>query len=199
VVRGDVGYKQRDLPHILCLARAGILPRGRQRCQAVRTVLWIMMPHLGDLVGLRGRAKVPLMPRLCASGSTALNTGRARWCRWWIGGGRFGRVLRMLVEPGLEFGKLSLKLSELLLLLGYNRQQCHKGTLDERGCRGPIIGGDTIWWWYRLHGDSMPGMAAVVKSARFSHSHSSPVNDYQISLYVARPAIRIARSSSQAA
>jgi hypothetical protein len=51
----------------------------------------------------------------------------------------------MLVEPGLEFGKLSLMLSELLLLLGHNRQQCYKGMLDERGRCGPVIGRDTIW------------------------------------------------------
>ena len=88
---------------------------------------------------------MPFMPRLCAFGSPARNTGRAGWCRWRIGGGRFGRVLRMLVELGLEIGELRLELSELLLLLGDNHQQCYKGMLDERGRRGPVIGRDTIW------------------------------------------------------
>jgi hypothetical protein len=53
----------------------------------------------------------------------------------------------MQLEPGLQFGELCLELSELLLLLGHNRQQCDKGVLDEGGRSGPIIGGYTIWWW----------------------------------------------------
>ncbi len=90
---------------------------------------------------------VPLMPRLATFGSPARHTGRARWHRGRIGGRRFGRVLRMVVEPGLQIGELCLELSELLLLLGHNRQQRHKSLLDEgrRGC--PSISGDAVWWW----------------------------------------------------
>jgi hypothetical protein len=51
----------------------------------------------------------------------------------------------MLLEPGFEIGYLGLELSELLLLLGNNRQQCHKGVLDERGRRSPVISRDTVW------------------------------------------------------
>jgi hypothetical protein len=53
----------------------------------------------------------------------------------------------MQVEPGLQFGELWLELSELLLLLSHNRQQCEKGLLDESGRGGPVIGRDTLWWW----------------------------------------------------
>jgi hypothetical protein len=53
----------------------------------------------------------------------------------------------MLIEPGLQLGELSLKLSELLLVVGYNRQQCNKGLLDERRRGGPVIGRDTLWCW----------------------------------------------------
>ena len=53
----------------------------------------------------------------------------------------------MLIEPGLEVGELSLELSELLLVVGHNRQQCNKGLLDERRCGSPVIGRDTLWWW----------------------------------------------------
>lgn len=145
VVCGDLGQNQRDLPNILGLNRAGILPRGGQHCLAVRTALRMMMPYLADVVGIRGGALVPLMPRLATFGSPAPNTGRTRWCRWRIGGWRFGRVLRMLVEPGLQIGELCLELRELLLVLGHNRQQCHKGLLDERGRGGPVIDRDTFW------------------------------------------------------
>jgi hypothetical protein len=51
----------------------------------------------------------------------------------------------MLVEPGLEIGELCLEMRELLLVLGHNRQQSHKGMLDERGRRSPVIGRDTVW------------------------------------------------------
>jgi hypothetical protein len=53
----------------------------------------------------------------------------------------------MLVEASLQLSELNLKLSELLLLMGHNREQCDKGLLDESGRCGPIIGGDTLWWW----------------------------------------------------
>lgn len=53
----------------------------------------------------------------------------------------------MLVEPGLQLGELCLELSELLLLVGHNRQQRNKGLLDESGRSGPVIGRDTLWWW----------------------------------------------------
>lgn len=74
----------------------------------------------------------------------------------------------MLVEPDLEVSQLGLELSELLLLLRHNRQQCDKGVLDESGRSGPVIGRDTLWQWQWLHGDSMPDLAAVVKSAPIS-------------------------------
>jgi hypothetical protein len=84
----------------------------------------------------------------------------------------------MLVESGLEIGELCLELSELLLLLGHNRQQCHKGMLDEGRRRCPVGGGDTVWWWYRVHGGSMPDVDAAVKSERFWHPDNGPVNGY---------------------
>jgi hypothetical protein len=127
----------------------------------------MMVLHSINMVGVRLGTVVPFVPWLAAFGAPARTTSRARWRGWRSGGWRFGRVLRMLVEPGLKIGELCLKLSELLLLLGHNRQQGHKGVLDEGGRRGPVIGRDAVWQWYRLHGDSMPGMAATVKSARF--------------------------------
>ena len=51
----------------------------------------------------------------------------------------------MLVEPGLQIGDLRLELSELLLLLGYDRHQGHKGLLHEGGRGGPVIGRDIVW------------------------------------------------------
>ena len=72
----------------------------------------------------------------------------------------------MLVEADLELGDLSLELGKLLPLFSHNRQQSHKGVLDEGGRGCPVIGRDTVWWWCRLHGDSMLGVAAAVKSAR---------------------------------
>ena len=126
-----------------------------------------MVLHSINTVGVRLGTVMPFMPRLAAFGAPARNTSRARWRRWRVGGWRFGRVLRMLVEPGFKIGELRLELSELLLLLGHNRQQGHKGVLYEGGRRGPVIGRETICKWYRLHGDSLPGVAATVLTARF--------------------------------
>jgi hypothetical protein len=53
----------------------------------------------------------------------------------------------MLVEARLERGELSLEKGKLLLLLGYNRQQSHKGMLDKGGRRCPIIDGNAVGWW----------------------------------------------------
>lgn len=98
-----------------------------------------------DMVGVRLRTVVSFVSRLASFGTPARNTGRAGWRRWRVGGRRFGRVLGMLVEPGFKLGELRLELSELLLLLGHNRQQSHKGVLDEGGRRSPVIGRDTLW------------------------------------------------------
>ena len=62
VMRGDDGLHDWDFPHILGHQRAGILPGGGQRGLAVRTALRMMMPHLGDMLGVGGGAFVPLMP-----------------------------------------------------------------------------------------------------------------------------------------
>jgi hypothetical protein len=105
----------------------------------------MMVLHSINMVGVRLTTVMSFVSRLAAFGTPAPNTGRATWRRWRIGGWRFGRVLGMLVKPGFEIGELRLELSELLLLLGHNRQQCHKGVLDEGGRRSPVIGRDTVW------------------------------------------------------
>jgi hypothetical protein len=105
----------------------------------------MMVLHDIDLVGSWIGTVVALVPRLTAFGAPAWNTRRTGWRRWRIGGWRFGRILRMLVEAGFEIGHLRLELSQLLLLLGHNRQQCRKGVLDEERRRGPVIGRDTVW------------------------------------------------------
>jgi hypothetical protein len=54
-------------------------------------------------------------------------------------------------------------LSQLLLLLGHNRQQGHKGMLDE-GRRGrPFVERDTVWWRRAIQAASMPRVGTVVK------------------------------------
>jgi hypothetical protein len=145
VVRGDEGLYDREFPHILGLDCAGVPSDVGDGRLAVRTALWMMMSHLSDMVGIGDGTFVPLMPRLSTFASSAWNAGRARWGRRRIGGGWFRRVLRMLVEPDMEIGDLCLELSELLLLLGHQCQQRHKGLLDEGRCGGPVIGRDTVW------------------------------------------------------
>ena len=53
----------------------------------------------------------------------------------------------MVIEPRVQIGELGLEQGKLLLLLGHNRQQRHKGVLDEGGRGCPILSGDTVWWW----------------------------------------------------
>ncbi len=71
VMRRDVGFYNRKLPHILGPDRAGIWERGGQRHMTVGTALRMMLPHVIDVVGIGSRAFVPLMPRLGAFGASA--------------------------------------------------------------------------------------------------------------------------------
>ena len=90
-----------------------------------------MVVHAVDLIRSRNGPLVPEMPRLASGGAPAWSAYGAWRCRWQVRRGRFGRVLGMLIQTGVQIRHLLLQLGNLLLLLGNKRQQGEKGAPHE--------------------------------------------------------------------
>ena len=163
VVRGDFRAHDRDIPHELGLDGAGIPAQGRQRVTAGRADLRIMIPHLIDLIGVGVGALMARMARLAAGLPSAGHARRARRCRGWVGRGRFGRVLGMLLQTGGEISHLRVEVHQLLLLLIHHRQHGTNEVPHGQGGSGPGVGRNTSRWWRVVHAPSMPNPGAVVK------------------------------------
>ena len=122
-VRADLG----QLPHVLRTHSTSIPQHAVQHGLAGGTAVGMMVAHRVDMVGVRRVSVMFGMPRLPTFGASAGRTCRARRRRGRIGGGRFGRVLGMLIEPRFEVGEaltksriLLLKLHDHLLVLSQN-------------------------------------------------------------------------------
>ena len=93
----------------------------------------------------------------------------------------------MLVEPRIEIAdalaELRVLLLELrdLLLLECDDGQHGTEELPHRqwGC-GPVLGANTRWWRLQIHGRSMLGVGAAVKSAGSDRVRSGLVNGYLV-------------------
>jgi hypothetical protein len=118
VMSGDVRVDEWQFPDILSLHRTGIPASFVQQTLTGRAGLGVMVAHLRDLLGSWVWALVIWMAFLRTGFASTRHASRA-WRRGrWVGGGRFGGVLGMLIEPGLQLSKLRLKLKQLLLLVG---------------------------------------------------------------------------------
>lgn len=105
VVGGDLGPHNRQLPHVLGLHGAGILPAG-ESCLTGRTGRRVVVAERVDVVGIRGGALVARMARLATSLTPTRGARGAGWGRGRIGGGRLGGVLGMLLEPRAQLADL---------------------------------------------------------------------------------------------
>jgi hypothetical protein len=163
MVRGDVGAHERHIPHVLDAYRAGIVQGGWQSIMTVRAHGRMMVAHgidlgrvwLGSLVARMARLSTFATPTRCAGGTW--------WRRGWVGRRRFGRILRMLVEAGLELSEACLELDELLLLLGEHRQHGANKLPHSLWGGGPFLSGNPRRWCLVVHATSMRCCGTAVK------------------------------------
>jgi hypothetical protein len=180
-----------DLPHVLDLDGAGVVAHIRQRVVAGRASIGIVIAHMVNMIRVGRGALVARMPGLAAGLPSAFPAHGARWRRWRIGRWRFGRVLRMLIEPRFEVGHPLLKICVLLLevrkLLLLECEDCQQ-RVEELSHRqwsgGPILGANPSWWRLQIHRRSMRGIGAAVKSVGSDRVRGGLVNGYTICLAV---------------
>jgi len=85
----------------------------------------------------------------------------------------------MLADASFELGQTRLELSQLLLLLAHDREQCAHEVAHSDGGQAPFVTGNSRRWCHVVHADSMSGVGAVVKLVRSAGSRSGPVNGYE--------------------
>jgi hypothetical protein len=71
----------------------------------------------------------------------------------------------MLVETALEIGHLCVELSEVLLLLGHQREHGANKLPDGHGRGSPVLRRNPRRWWraFHVHRRRIPGSGAFVK------------------------------------